>query len=129
VRKPAIVFLSLVVAASAFGAFDRPDARVYQGKNLDAVGVRVEFKVVPTQDLFKEAAQGKFQINIHGRGGGPRDLRSMLIRSGQKENLLAFLAMIARQNIRLYLFQSMANMRLGIHVIYGCGYIKLVIFV
>jgi oligopeptide transport system substrate-binding protein len=43
-------------------------------KNLDAVGVRVEFKVVPTQDLFKEAAQGKFQINIHGRGGGPRGL-------------------------------------------------------
>jgi len=43
-------------------------------RNLDAVGLRVEFKVVPTQDLFKEAAQGKFQINIHGRGGGPRGL-------------------------------------------------------
>jgi ABC-type transport system substrate-binding protein len=43
-------------------------------KNLDAVGLRVEFEVVPTQDLFKEAAQGKFQINIHGRGGGPRGL-------------------------------------------------------
>ena len=43
-------------------------------KNLDAIGLRVEFKVVPTQDLFKEAAQGKFQINIHGRGGGPMGL-------------------------------------------------------
>ncbi|MBK8690597.1 MAG: bicyclomycin resistance protein [Betaproteobacteria bacterium] len=40
-------------------------------RNLDAIGVRVEFKVVPTQDLFKEAAQGQFQMNIHGRGGGP----------------------------------------------------------
>ncbi len=43
-------------------------------KNLDAIGVRVDFRVVPTQDLFKEAAQGKFQMNIHGRSGGPTGL-------------------------------------------------------
>jgi ABC-type transport system substrate-binding protein len=56
-------------------------------KNLDAVGLRVEFKVVPTQDLFKEAAQGKFQINIHGRGGGPRGLLfSMLYGPAPPEN-------------------------------------------
>ncbi len=40
-------------------------------RNMDAIGVRMEFRVVPTQDLFKEAAQGKFQMNIHGRSGGP----------------------------------------------------------
>jgi ABC-type transport system substrate-binding protein len=56
-------------------------------RNLDAVGLRVEFKVVPTQDLFKEAAQGKFQINIHGRGGGPRGLLfSMLYGPAPPEN-------------------------------------------
>jgi ABC-type transport system substrate-binding protein len=56
-------------------------------RNLDAVGLRVEFKVVPTQDLFKEAAQGKFQINIHGRGGGPRGLLfSMLYEPAPPEN-------------------------------------------
>ena len=56
-------------------------------RNLDAVGLRVEFKVVPTQDLFKEAAQGKFQINIHGRAGGPRGLLfSMLYGPAPPEN-------------------------------------------
>ena len=40
-------------------------------RNMDAIGIRMEFRVVPTQDLFKEAAQGKFQMNIHGRSGGP----------------------------------------------------------
>ena len=43
-------------------------------KNMDAIGIRMEFKVVPTQDLFKEAAQGKYQMNIHGRSGGPMGL-------------------------------------------------------
>jgi oligopeptide transport system substrate-binding protein len=43
-------------------------------KNVDAIGVRMEFKVVATQDLFKEEAQGKFQINIHGRSSSPTGL-------------------------------------------------------
>ena len=32
------------------------------------------FRVVATQDLFKEEAQGKFQINIHGRSSSPTGL-------------------------------------------------------
>jgi ABC-type transport system substrate-binding protein len=40
-------------------------------RNLDALGVRVEFKSTPMQDLFKEAAQGKFMMNIHGRAATP----------------------------------------------------------
>ena len=43
-------------------------------KNMDAIGLRMEFRVVPTQDLFKEAAQGKFALDIHGRGQTPNGL-------------------------------------------------------
>ncbi|MEO8753594.1 MAG: ABC transporter substrate-binding protein [Casimicrobiaceae bacterium] len=43
-------------------------------KNMDAIGLRMEFRVVPVQDLFKENAQGKFALNIHGRGQTPNGL-------------------------------------------------------
>ena len=41
-------------------------------KNMDALGVRLDFRSVPVQDLFKEAAQGKFALNIHGRSATPQ---------------------------------------------------------
>lgn len=40
-------------------------------RDMDALGVRVEFKSTPLQDVFKEAAQGKFMMNIHGRSATP----------------------------------------------------------
>lgn len=43
-------------------------------KNMDAIGLRLEFRMVPVQDLFKEAAQGKFAMNIHGRRQTPNGL-------------------------------------------------------
>jgi len=43
-------------------------------KNMDAIGVRMDFRPVPPQDLFKEAAQGKFQLNVHGRVTSPNGL-------------------------------------------------------
>jgi len=43
-------------------------------RNVEAIGVRLAFRVVQTQDLFKEAAQGQFQMNIHGRSGAPTGL-------------------------------------------------------
>ncbi len=43
-------------------------------KNMDALGVRMEFRTVPVQDLFKEAAQGRFALNIHGRSLTPNGL-------------------------------------------------------
>ncbi len=43
-------------------------------KNVDAIGVRMEFKVIATQDLFKEEAQGQFQLNVHGRSASPEGL-------------------------------------------------------
>jgi ABC-type transport system substrate-binding protein len=43
-------------------------------RDMDALGVRIDFKVTPTQDLFKEAAQGKFMLTIHGRSATPLGL-------------------------------------------------------
>ena len=40
-------------------------------RDMDKLGVRVDFKSTPVQDVFKEAAQGKFMINIHGRSATP----------------------------------------------------------
>ena len=43
-------------------------------KNMDALGVRLDFRAVPVQDLFKEVAQGKFMLAIHGRSLSPMGL-------------------------------------------------------
>jgi len=43
-------------------------------KNMDALGVRLDFKAVPTQDLFKATAQGHFALAIHGRSASPNGL-------------------------------------------------------
>ena len=43
-------------------------------RDMDALGVRLDFKATPLQDLFKEAAQGKFMMNIHGRSATPLGL-------------------------------------------------------
>lgn len=43
-------------------------------KNMDSLGVRLDFGAVPVQDLFKEVAQGKFMFAIHGRSLTPMGL-------------------------------------------------------
>ena len=43
-------------------------------KNMDALGVRLDFRAVPVQDLFKATAQGHFAIAIHGRSATPNGL-------------------------------------------------------
>jgi ABC-type transport system substrate-binding protein len=40
-------------------------------KNMDAIGVRMAFRTMATQDLFKDTAAGKFQVVIHGRSTSP----------------------------------------------------------
>ncbi len=43
-------------------------------KNTDAIGLRMDFRTMSTQDLFKETARGHFQIAIHGRSTPPTGL-------------------------------------------------------
>lgn len=40
-------------------------------KNLDAIGLRVDFRVAPFQDIIKELELGKFQMYWGGYGGQP----------------------------------------------------------
>lgn len=40
-------------------------------KNTDAIGVRMDFRSMSAQDLFKATAKGQFQIAIHGRATPP----------------------------------------------------------
>ena len=40
-------------------------------KNLDAVGLRVQFRELPAQDQFKEMQASHFQMSISGWGGSP----------------------------------------------------------
>jgi oligopeptide transport system substrate-binding protein len=40
-------------------------------KNTDAIGVRMDFRTLSSQDLFKATAKGQFQIAIHGRSTSP----------------------------------------------------------
>ena len=64
----------LVLTMTTFSGTVWREMQTLWKKNMDAVGVRMEFRTVPPQDLFKEAAQGKFQLNVHGRGTGPMGL-------------------------------------------------------
>ena len=47
------------------------DIQTWWKKNMDALGLRTEFRVTPFQDLIKETDAGKFQIYAGGFGGSP----------------------------------------------------------
>ena len=40
-------------------------------KNMDAIGLRLAFRVTPFQDAIKELRAGHFQMYFGGRGGTP----------------------------------------------------------
>ena len=40
-------------------------------KNMDAIGIRMDFRLAPFQDIIKEVQAGKFQIYSGGYGGLP----------------------------------------------------------
>ena len=47
-------------------------------KNMDAIGVHMDFHVTPFQDAIKEMEQGKFQIIFRGFGGSPSGYPELL---------------------------------------------------
>jgi len=64
----------LVVTMTTFSGTLWREMQTLWKKNMDAIGVRMEFRSVSPQDLFKEAAQGKYQVSVHGRGTSPMGL-------------------------------------------------------
>lgn len=63
--KPLTLVTSLRVAAIS------REIQTLWKKNLDAIGVRVDFHLTPFQDLIKELDGGKFQMYFGGYGGTP----------------------------------------------------------
>ena len=52
------------------GAISREIATLWK-KNMDAVGLHMEFREAPFQDVIKELEKGKFQLYFGGFGGSP----------------------------------------------------------
>lgn len=67
--KPFAVVLTIFTGAAVWR-----EIQTLLKKNMDALGVRLEFRAVPVQDLFKAAAQGHFALTIHGRSANPNGL-------------------------------------------------------
>jgi oligopeptide transport system substrate-binding protein len=65
---------SLTVVLTIFTGTVWREIQTLLKRNLDVLGVRIEFREMPTQDLFKASAQGKFMFNIHGRSATPDGL-------------------------------------------------------
>ncbi|MFO1312810.1 MAG: ABC transporter substrate-binding protein [Burkholderiales bacterium] len=43
-------------------------------QDMDAIGVRMEFRTMPTTDVFKEITQGKYQVALYGLTSSPTGL-------------------------------------------------------
>jgi ABC-type transport system substrate-binding protein len=70
--KPLTVTLTL-----RSGAISR-EMQTLVHKNMEAIGVRMDFHVTPFQDAIKEMEQGKFQIIFRGFGGTPSGYPELL---------------------------------------------------
>ena len=62
-------------------------------KNMDAIGIRMDFHITPFQDVVKELEQGKFQMFAGGYGGNPSgwtELTQLYSRQPRTVNVTAF---------------------------------------
>jgi ABC-type transport system substrate-binding protein len=59
------------------GALSREIQTLWK-KNMDAIGLRMDFHVTPFQDAIKEMQQGRFQIIFRGFGGSPSGYAELL---------------------------------------------------
>ncbi|HKE39547.1 MAG TPA: ABC transporter substrate-binding protein [Casimicrobiaceae bacterium] len=62
-------------------------------KNMDAIGIRMDFHITPFQDVIKELEQGKFQMYAGGYGGNPSgwsELTQLYSRQPRTVNITAF---------------------------------------
>ena len=50
-------------------------------QDMDAIGVRLQFRAMPPTDVFKEATQGKFQIALIGLSSSPTGLDLLSLHS------------------------------------------------
>lgn len=65
------------------GAISREIQTLWK-KDMDAIGVRTEFRVMPFQDAIKELEAGKFQLYFGGYGGVPSGYAELMQLSGKQ---------------------------------------------
>ena len=69
------------------GAISREIATLWK-KNMDAVGLHMEFHEAPFQDVIKELDKGKFQLYYGGFGGSPSGYAELIqLDSGQPQRV------------------------------------------
>jgi ABC-type transport system substrate-binding protein len=90
-RQPDGAPLTLTLSQRS-GAISREIATLWK-KNMDAIGLRMEFREVPFQDMIKELEKGQFQLYYGGFGGSPSgypELAQMSRRQSQRVNVTRF---------------------------------------
>jgi ABC-type transport system substrate-binding protein len=50
-------------------------------QDMDAIGVRMEFRTMPTTDVFKEVSQGRYQVALYGLTSSPTGLDLLSLHS------------------------------------------------
>ncbi len=83
-------------------------------QDMDAIGVRMEFRTMPTTDVFKEITQGKYQVALYGLTSSPTglDLLSLHSKEPGSANPSRFRYEAYDQALRRFMFASTEPQRL-----------------
>ncbi len=71
----------LVLTMTTFTGTQWREMQALWKQDMNAIGVRIEFRVIPTTELFKEASQGKFQLVLTGNTSSPTGLELLTLHS------------------------------------------------
>ena len=90
-RTPDGKLLTLTLSQRT-GAVSREVETLWK-KNMDAVGLRIDFRVAPFQDMIKALEKGQFQMYYGGFGGSPsgyNELAQLHSKQPQRVNVVHF---------------------------------------
>jgi ABC-type transport system substrate-binding protein len=73
----------VVLTLSTFSGTQWRELQTLWKQDMAAIGFRMEFRSLPPTDLFRESAQGKFQLTALGRGSSPTGLELLTLHSRQ----------------------------------------------
>lgn len=73
----------LVLTLTTFSGAQWREMQALWKQAMDAIGVRMEFRAMPPIELFKEAAQGQFQVVLFGVTSSPTGLDLLGLHSRQ----------------------------------------------
>lgn len=71
----------LVLTLTTFTGTQWREMQALWKQDMDAIGVRMQFRAMPPTDVFKEASQGKFQIALIGLSSSPTGLDLLSLHS------------------------------------------------